>query len=392
MVIDDKLEDDAKSQNNQFILSCDNTGADADQANGCTMGNIGESYYNDYTCKGGYCTFTYLNGSYDELNCEDDWCYMEVSDTEDVGACQCKIPGNCDEGAKEICALIRYSVINIKGNNNTAFLDYLDSSSVTLSKGAKGAVIYLKYGTSSDVVTSGENDWANITLFGAYSSKIECTGDNCYASVQEGTYNRAKCTGKKCTAHSAGVYNYSNTTGLVSTSKAECVGDGCIAFCEESVNCTAICTGVGCISKCENVDTCSLTCNGTDCQTECESSYCPNPLHLPKESKCESCIYAPDIFGFQTCTEEYPKCKNCYLAEWDLLGVGLYRLGCLDGSTETEECTKNEFIKACYIETCKTDGCSRKLLEAKLTAAGHGVKITWSIGLVFALIFAHVVL
>eukprot|EP00116_Pleurobrachia_bachei_P003054 sb/3463316/ len=396
MTVNDVLQADSRTpKGNEFILSCDNTGDTADEDNGCTLASIGESYGNEFTCKGGYCTMTYLNGTSDKLTCEDDFCSMEIADKEGVGACQCLIIGKCEQGeTTEVCGLSHSSEVAIKGNNNTAMLEFLSKCSVTVAKGAKGATIYLKNGTSTDVITSGENDWSNITLYGAYSSKIEVTGDNSYASVIEGTYNVAKCTGNTCTAHTEGVYNSKNVSGtiFVTTAKVECVGDGCVALCQSSVNCTATCTGKGCIARCENADTCYLTCNGTDCETSCVDSYCPQQLKLPKESKCESCIYAPDMFGFQTCVDDYPSCKNCYLAEWDLLGVTLYRLGCLDGSTETAECTKNEFIKACYLDTCQDDGCSRKLLQAKLTAAGHGVKMTWSVGLIFAVIFVNFVL
>ena len=34
--------------------------------------------------------------------------------------------------------------------------------------------------------------------------------------------------------------------------------------------------------------------------------------------------------------EPFTECKNCFVAQWDLLGLDLYKLGCLDNITESE--------------------------------------------------------
>ena len=71
------------------------------------------------------------------------------------------------------------------------------------------------------------------------------------------------------------------------------------------------------------------------------------------------------------CLESYTDCGNCYTATVDLLGLQLFKLGCLDNMTREEACPYNYYIQACSVETCKNDHCNRGIMEKAKNESGN---------------------
>ena len=153
----------------------------------------------------------------------------------------------------------------------------------------------------------------------------------------------------------------------------------CLAKCDNSKNCTVYCKGPKCIASCYNNTLCQAICEGEECQASCREAAggrCERSLHLPKKSLCQNCLHAPKIWDWSVCRANVTDCMNCYTAHWDLLGLDLYRLGCLDNQTESDVCGVNQFVKACYVYTCQDDLCTAKKMNELInpvstTARGH---------------------
>ena len=81
------------------------------------------------------------------------------------------------------------------------------------------------------------------------------------------------------------------------------------------------------------------------------------------------------------CLESYTDCGNCYTATVDLLGLQLFKLGCLDNMTREEACPYNYYIQACSVETCKNDHCNRGIMEKAKNESGNSgaVGMSWRI-------------
>ena len=292
--------------------------------------------YSEYYCTGPYCTIDYTSNkikSHDKVNCTGNFC--SIKDTKS-----------------------RENNYQCSGKNCSITVVDSVKSNYFVAKGIEGAMVTITKGEDLNVETVGENNHTTIVITDSSYSDGLCRGGHCNVTVVGSNNSRPSCEGYNCTAH--GIHVSAGDLTL----KVRCTGEACLARCSNSANCTAICKGVKCKAVCYNNTICQATCEGPGCETSCApgaGGTCKT-LNLPKKSICRNCLHAPQIWDWETCTANVTDCMNCYTAHWDLLGLNLYRLGCLDNQTEADVCGLNEYIKACYVYTCKDDLCTNTLM------------------------------
>ena len=253
----------------------------------------------------------------------------------------------------------KLNVYQRSGENCSMEIEGSDFSTYFVTNGSTGATVTAKKSIDLEIETLGDNNHTTIHISDSVYSDGECRGAFCNVTIVNSNYSKPACHGYNCTAFGRGL-----DSGPLA-SKIKCTGELCHASCYDSPNCTASCVGAGCKATCYNNTVCAATCDGPDCEVSCRSKpggSCTT-LTLPKISQCQNCLHAPKIWDWEVCRANVTYCKNCYTAHWDLLGLDLYRLGCLDNQTEEDVCFANRFIQACYLYTCKDDWCSRTLMN-----------------------------
>ena len=350
------------SFNNRFNMHCITATA---ESNTCKL-TSSAGFGNSYLCNGSHCELAVSNGYKETMNCYGSFCSLSESSSND---------------SKGYC----------HGNNCSITIKDARGGVYNVASGLTGVRIAVDGGDIMDIQTVGKNNHTVITVNSSQSVYTTCLGANCSVSVYNSILSRPSCEGYECSALGH------NVSALFSnaTLKVRCVGVRCTAKCEASVNCSAQCVGAYCTATCLYNTACSAICNGTNCTATCRTGPTGGSctvLHLPKESVCDNCLQAPEIWDWQVCRDNFTKCKSCYLAETDLLNLRLYRLGCLDDTPTEEICPENEYIKDCQIHTCQDDLCSRKLLNALMTVYSSDARFLfdlWNHGLLVLVTVLH---
>ena len=348
--------DDTANYLNKVYVTCNESAGEGDA---CKI-VVRNGTYSEYYCTGPYCHIDYLStklATRDKANCTGDFCSIK-----DV--------------------MSRSNVYQCSGKNCSMEIQNTEENLYYVATGSTGASITATTTTDIEIETLGNNNYSTIFITNSIYTDGVCRGAQCNSTVTSSTNSRPSCEGFNCTAYG---YDVMGTKGVQPTlnaitgktedvayetaTKIRCEGEKCNALCSSSNNCTAYCKGVGCTATCFNNTHCDATCEGEGCTTTCRAAAVENTTttctqtRLPKKSLCQNCLHAPMIWNWETCRENVTDCKNCYTAYWDLLGLNLYRLGCLDNTTEADVCGINKYIKACYVSTCKDDLCTRTLMN-----------------------------
>lgn len=260
-----------------------------------------------------------------------------------------------------------YTVARCTGNNCTT----------TVNGGYEGSAYCNNVGcqiliTNSTALSTAYalGDYSLVNVTATNQTKPICKGDYCIAIVNGGQYSTPECQGFACHAHGIKITN-TGTNNI----KVKCSSRDCVATCTDSHNCTAYCEGPFCKAICNittGIGTCQATCNGTYCTATCVegSGEDCKTLVLPKRSPCENCLTVPQIWDWKTCGPIFPRCQTCYAAQYDLLGITLYRVGCDDNTTYTDPpCVNNTYMQACYVDYCSNDYCSNTLVTKYMNSA-----------------------
>lgn len=336
--------DDTANYLNKVYVTCSDAASAADA---CKI-VVRNGTYSEYYCIGPYCHIDYLStkvSTRDVANCTGDFCSIK-----DV--------------------MSKSNVYQCSGNNCSIEVENTEENFYFVAAGSTGSTVTATGGTDVEIETLGGNNHSTIFITSSVYTDGVCRGAQCNVTITSSTNSKPSCEGFNCTAYA---YDVHGTVGVINgvqsetATKIRCTGEQCNTVCASSYNCTVYCKGVGCKATCFNNTHCDATCEGEGCTTTCRAAAAENTTctstRLPKKSLCQNCLHAPMIWNWETCRENVTDCKNCYTAYWDLLGLNLYRLGCLDNTTEAEVCGINKYIKACYVSTCKDHLCSRTLMN-----------------------------
>lgn len=354
-------DDTKENYSNEFNVTCSEA---TTLAESCKIVTTSGSY-NTYFCAGPYCTTTNTGETNTQFNCTGAFCSI------------------ADKNSYK-------NKITCGGNDCTVGATNATETGFYVMPGVLRAVIKVSTINDSEVESYGGNNDTVILIEDSDISDGVCVGAHCNVTVVDSYYSKPSCEGYNCTVTGRNIINLQrgstvgDLTGLeledyptVLSIKVKCYGDACYSRCENSYNCTAYCKGEGCYASCFNNTICYATCDGEGCLTSCIKAAGGNctELRLPKKSTCENCLHAPDIYGWEVCRDNYTDCKVCFTAEYEILGVFLYKLGCMDDILYGDICPYNYYVKACYIYTCKDELCTRSKMYNLIAAESGALSI-----------------